>query len=171
MFDPTVLENLKIAFENQLYDLDNIEGKIQITNREDLLDMAVMSRKFTLQFMLAGSGTVTGEVVLESSLDDLAAEILETPGSTPACTLLVRFYKQVRDWPEECRRIAQAVRSVWQPEMPPVQTLSIVYGEEPAVWQDVIELRFNRRINEDQIEDIPALIEHMIRSLEWLAAL
>ena len=35
MYDPTVFENLKVAFENLLYDMDNIERKINITNRTD----------------------------------------------------------------------------------------------------------------------------------------
>ena len=77
MFHPTVYENLKVAFENYLYDLDNQEAVITITNREDILDMAVMSRQFTLQFALAGHEEPTAEVRLYSSVADLAAEILE----------------------------------------------------------------------------------------------
>ena len=33
MYDPTVFENLKVAFENQVYDLDTIEREIRIINR------------------------------------------------------------------------------------------------------------------------------------------
>ena len=44
MFDPTVFDNLKVAVENEFYDLDNLDRIIDITNRRDLLDMAVMSR-------------------------------------------------------------------------------------------------------------------------------
>ena len=33
MYDPTIFENLKVAFENHVYDLDNIERKIDIKNR------------------------------------------------------------------------------------------------------------------------------------------
>ena len=60
--------------------MDNLDERIQITGRKDRLEMAVMSREFTLQFCLRDRPEVTGEVVLSSSLEELAAEILETPG-------------------------------------------------------------------------------------------
>ena len=52
MFDPTVYDNLKVAFENYLYDLDNLDESIHITHRKDQLEMASMSREFILQFSL-----------------------------------------------------------------------------------------------------------------------
>ncbi|MBE1554672.1 hypothetical protein [Sporosarcina limicola] len=45
MYDPTIFENLKVAFENQVYDLDNLDQKITITNRIDRMDFAI---QFTL---------------------------------------------------------------------------------------------------------------------------
>ncbi|MEI0739291.1 hypothetical protein VQ056_26320 [Paenibacillus sp. JTLBN-2024] len=54
MFDPTIFENLKVALENQLYDLDNIDGLIRIIGRDDRLEMSVMSREFAIRFELAG---------------------------------------------------------------------------------------------------------------------
>ncbi|KHF34038.1 hypothetical protein CM49_03708 [Paenibacillus sp. P1XP2] len=77
MFDPTIFENLKVALENQLYDLDNIDGLIRIIGRDDRLEMSVMSREFAIRFELAGRPEVFAEIRLEASLADLSAEILE----------------------------------------------------------------------------------------------
>jgi len=174
MFDPTVFENLKVAFENRLYDLDNIEGSVTVTGRRDLLDLAVLTRELTLQFVLAGGdpgkGTAEAELVLTAPLAELAAEILASPGAVPGCGLLIRFRLWITEPDRDCDEIGQIVQDVWQPQLPPVQTLSYTYGETPARWLDTVELRFNRMINEDQMEDIPELLGHAVLTLERLAS-
>lgn len=170
MFDPTVFENLKVAFENQLYDLDNLDARISVIGREDMLDLAVMSRRFVLRFALTGRPDVQASVVLEAGVADLSAEILETPGASPACTLLIRFTQRVNDVEDDCARIERVIRDIWGDELPLKQTLSRVYGELPVVWAAAAELRFNRRINEDQMGDLPELIAHMLATLERLNA-
>ena len=171
MFDPTVFENLKVAFENQLYDLDNLTGQIEITGRSDRLEMSVMSRQFALRFALAGRQEIAAEIRLEASLKDLAAEILEAPGETPGCKLGVRFYVRVRNAAAQCELIQEIVQRIWGPDEPPVQRLSFLYGETPDSYMNTIELKFSRKINEDQMGDIPDLIDHMLRTLTELQAL
>jgi hypothetical protein len=168
MFDPTVFENLKVAFENQLYDLDNLAGQIRIINRVDRLDLSVLSREFALRLKLADHGSVHAEIRLEASLKDLAAEILETPDGTPGCALSLRFYLDVEDVKGQCQRIEQILQDIWQPESPPVQTLSFVFGEERVIHTDTVELKFHRQINEEQMGDIPELIEHVLHTLAAL---
>lgn len=99
MYDPTVYDNLKVAFENTLYDLDNLDGTIQMVNRLDRMEMSVMSREFVIQFVLAEYTDITAEISLEASLQDLAAEILEVPGEEPGCTLRLRFYMPINRYP------------------------------------------------------------------------
>ena len=36
MFDPTIFENLKVGIENAVYDLDNLDEIIRVTDRKDL---------------------------------------------------------------------------------------------------------------------------------------
>ncbi|WP_438349385.1 hypothetical protein ACP8HI_01450 [Paenibacillus sp. FA6] len=165
MFDPTVYDNLKVAFENYLYDLDNLEGIILIINRMDRMEMSVMSREFALQFVLPEHRNVTAEISLEASLKDLAAEILELPGETPACTLRLRFYMQIMNVETQCRQIDDILRYIWKSSTTPTQTLSYVYGQEDSLYMNTIEVRFERRISEDQMEDIPELIDHVIQTL------
>lgn len=168
MFDPTVFENLKVAFENQLYDLDTLDRKLDIINRIDRLELAVMSREFALQFTLAGRTNVSAEIQLTASLKDLAAEILELEGETPACTLRLRFYMQVNNIAGQCKQVEQIVNRIWEPDTAPTQTISYIYGEEESIYSNRIELGFNRKISEEQMEDIPELITHVLQTLEKL---
>ncbi len=170
MFDPTIVENLKVAFENQLYDLDNLDGRIRITGRKDLLDMSVMSREFAIKFELAEDTSVFAEIRLQASLADLAAEILEQEGKRPGCELRICFAMHVSRPEEECGRIEQLLKEIW-PEVPLVQTLSRIYGANREGWMNEAELRFQRKIDEEQMEDIPEMISHAMRTLQELRGL
>lgn len=165
MFDPTIFENLKVGIENTVYDLDNLDEIIHITGRTDLLDMAVMSRSFSLRFELVQQPTTSGEITLETGLRDLATEILEIPEGQPGCELILRFYKHIADAPRECPVISQIMEEIWQPELQPVQTISFAYGEDPPQLRNTVELRFPRKINEEQMGDIQNMIEFMLRTL------
>jgi hypothetical protein len=168
MFDPTVFDNLKVAFENQLYDLDNISGQIHITHRTDRLEMSVMSREFSLQFKLTDRQKISVEIRLEASLKDLAAEILELSGETPACALRLFFYMPIENVSTQCKQTEDILHDIWQPELAPIQTLSFVYGQEPVIYMNSIELSFHRKINEEQMGDIPMIIDHALRTLTEL---
>ncbi|MGF7048185.1 hypothetical protein J2T13_002692 [Paenibacillus sp. DS2015] len=168
MFDPTVFENLKVAFENHVYDLDNIDKQIMITNRIDRMELSIMSRLFALQFSRVDDEDVVAEIRLESSVKDLANEILELPDVVPGCVLQIFFYMPIANVSTQCRQIEDILQNIWKPELKPLQSLSYVYGEENAIHTNTIELRFNRKINEDQMDDIPELIGHVLQTLDEL---
>ncbi|MCJ8014049.1 hypothetical protein MUG84_20170 [Paenibacillus sp. KQZ6P-2] len=169
MFDPTIFDNLKVAFENQLYDLDNLDGAIRITGRTDRMEMSVMARDFAIRFELTGEPDISAEIRLEASLTDLAAEILELKGEQPGCFLTIGFGMKVSraEAERECGQIESILKEIWQ-EIPLVQTLSHVYGVDSDIYRNEAELRFQRKIDEDQMEDIPELILHVLRSMEVL---
>lgn len=182
LFDPVIFENLKVALENQLYDLDNLDNRIAIIDRKDTLDMAVMSRTWSLAFtfaQLVSDPSFKAEIVLSSSIQDLADEILQRKGATPACSLLLRFTCQIEQPTVACPQIEQIIASIWQRELQPKQLLTASFGSEtraaldsgqwiPLYYENVIELPFNRRINEEQMEDLEELIEHVIMTLDAL---
>ncbi|MEC0167823.1 hypothetical protein [Paenibacillus graminis] len=168
MFHPTVFDNIKIAFENQIYDYDNLDGILTVTDRADLLNLALMSREFSLSFKLAGSRNVTSQVVLLSSVKELGDEILETPGSDPGCVLVLRFYMEIQNVNGQCAAAQQILNSVWGPDFQPVQSLSYRYGQEGDTYNNCIELKFNRQITEEQMEDIPNLLKFLLQSAEEL---
>ncbi|MWV47016.1 hypothetical protein GRF59_25720 [Paenibacillus sp. HJL G12] len=169
MFDPTIFDNLKVAFENQLYDLDNLDGTIRITGRTDRVEMSVMSREFAICFALAEEPDISAEIRLEATVADLSAEILELKGERPGCLLRICFGIEVSRTEAEqaCVQIDQILQEIW-PGVPLVQTLSRIYGRDRDSYRNEAELRFERKIDEDQMEDIPELISHSMRSLEEL---
>ena len=173
MFDPTVFDNLKVAIENEFYDLDNLDRIIDITGRKDLLDMAVMSREFSLLFRLAKDRRAEAELILDTSLRDLAAELLEQPEGKPACGLRLRFHLEISGEEADavCREIERCVSGIWHSGEKPVQTLSRTYGDDSGRCRNVVELRFGRRIGEEQIDDIPELAKHAVMTLEALCGL
>jgi hypothetical protein len=154
-----------------MYDLDNLDGTLMVTDRADLLDLAMMSREFSLSFQLTEGRNVTSEIVLSSSLRDLSDEILEIPDTTPGCNLQLRFYMEIADIETECQAIQSVLNSVWGPELQPVQSLSFIYGQEGKAYNNCIELKFKRQITEEQMEDIPNLLKHLLQSAEELEAL
>lgn len=175
LFDPTIFDNLKVALENQIYDLDNLDERIRVVDRVDKLDMAVMSREFALQFVLAGAEREKGvkaEVKLDTTLRDLATELLELQeGDPPGCRLRLLYHLTVTEVEGQCRQIEEAVREKWGTELLLTQKLSFNYGEESGRYSNTVELRFNRRIDEEQMNDLPELLEHMILTLEALELL
>ncbi|MBY0119395.1 hypothetical protein NST33_23990 [Paenibacillus sp. FSL L8-0435] len=170
MFDPTVYDNLKVGFENYLYDMDNLDERIQITGRKDRLEMAVMSREFTLQFCLRDRPEVTGEVVLSSSLEELAAEILETPGANPGCRLELRFSMVVKEPEKQCPVIRPILQKSW-PEQRMCQNIRYIFDEQPIMYNVTAHVYFDRSVNEDQMGDIAELCEHMTNVMDQLLQL
>ncbi|MFD1708424.1 hypothetical protein ACFSCZ_17190 [Siminovitchia sediminis] len=168
MFDPTHFENLKVAFENHLYDLDNLDGRITIVHRSDRTDYAVLSRELSVFFQLAGQPDVTAEVMLAASLEDLAGEILEFSSAVHGCSLILRFYKRVVDPSIQCPQIEQALGRIWEADVHVKQKLSFVYGEEAEGYMNKIELQFKTKISEDNMGEIAPFLEHVLHTLDVL---
>ncbi|MHA6483605.1 hypothetical protein ACX1C1_17090 [Paenibacillus sp. strain BS8-2] len=171
MFDPTVFENVKVALENALYDLDNLDRTIDIVGRRDIIDMAVLSRELSLSCRLSGSEAVTAELLLRVSLKELAAELLEQPGAAPTCRLTLRFHMLSDGTEDFCNAVGRCLHSIWQTPLLPIQTLSRVYGDNAPRLQHMCELDFGRGIGEEQMEDLPELLDHLILSLTELERL
>ncbi len=168
LYDPTIFENLKVTFENQVYDLDNLERKITITNRVDRMDFAIMARDFAVQFTLVDQPDVTAEIVLEASLKDLAGEILEVPGQKLGCTLFVQFTKHVQNVATQCKQIEHALNEIWEDDIQLTQTLNFVFEQEVPIYQDVVKVQFKAKINEEHIGDISDFLESVLETLDVL---
>ncbi|KHF34037.1 hypothetical protein CM49_03707 [Paenibacillus sp. P1XP2] len=67
----------------------------------------------------------------------------------------------------ECGEIERILKTIW-PDIPLVQTLTRVYGAASGGYENKAELRFQRKIDEEQMGDLPELIQYVLRSLAEL---
>lgn len=168
MYHPTHFENLKVAFENRIYDLDNIERLITIVNRTDRTDHAVLSREFSIEFALVDRPAVIAEVVLAASIEDLAGEIMEIPDAVHGCSLMLCFYKRVQEVSEQCGHIEEVLYALWENDIKLKQTLSFEFRNEEPGYMNKIEVKFNTKISEENMREITPFIEHVLKTLEQL---
>ncbi|NMO96105.1 hypothetical protein [Paenibacillus lemnae] len=169
MFHPTIFDNLKVALENIIYDLDNLDSQVLVTGREDILNMADMSRSISIMFEPVPAEGISAEVCLQASLKDLAAELLETPGEEPGCHLTLRFYIQICEEKQTCSAIEKLLYDIWNLHLPPVQILSHHFGDAPGIVNNKIEIAFPQQINENNMSDLPDMVEHMLITIKKLA--
>lgn len=169
MYDPTVFDNLKVAFENHLYDLDNLDNKITIVNRMDQMDFAVLARKFAIQFELRGQWSLSAEIVLEASLQELADEILDAPKGKPGCLVALRFNKSITNIEDQCKEVEEAIHAIWEEDVQLTQTMSFKYGQAHSSYLNEIEARFKQKINEENMGEIEEFVDHVLVTLQVLS--
>ncbi|WP_040225114.1 hypothetical protein [Bhargavaea cecembensis] len=166
MFDPTVFENLKVAFENRLYDLDNLDEIISITGRSDLMDFAVLGRSLSLRFIRTGQPDVEAEICLSAGAEELAGEILEKSVPDPGCTLAVRFFAKMERISTGCERIEAMLNRIWEEGIRVEQTLSFVYPQEEPVWLNRIEAKFHAKLGEENINELGPFIDSVLEAMD-----
>ncbi|TCS82541.1 hypothetical protein [Tepidibacillus fermentans] len=171
MFDPTIFDNIKVILEGRIYDLD-LEGKIIIVQRNDWVDLARMSRKYRIQFrLLAGNQEETAEVTLSAGTEDLTMEILEIENENkPGCEISIRFYTVIENPDQQCKHIEEKINQIWNYRPILTQTIHYIYPNTGKMNNEIL-LQFGRKIDEDNIEDIPELIEYTLKTLEALSLL
>jgi hypothetical protein len=184
MFDPTIYDNVKVVLEGAVYDMD-LNGQILVTQRIDQIDLSSMSRYFAISFQQIDMPDNIAEISLRVHLRDLAAEILEQPHEspsvnkhivsegnerlfTPGCHLLISFITKILDPHQECPLIQSCLANIWQHRPQITQRLSYMFDEQPKGYENQIDLRFGRKIDEAQLDDFPELIQYAIASLAWL---
>jgi len=163
MFDPTVFDNLKVIIEGAIYDLD-LDGELQVVNRRDLVDLANMSRQFSMD--IAVSAEMLGRVELSSDLENISGELLKRL-DRPGCSVTVSFFQEVKrtsmikekleQWKKEIQEIWG---ESWEIELSSTETLD---PSQPLKLSATI--RFDRLFYEDNIDDLEELLPYMMSTL------
>ncbi|MFE7062328.1 hypothetical protein ACFVAD_09250 [Sutcliffiella sp. NPDC057660] len=163
MFDPTVFDNLKVIIEGAIYDLD-LDGELQVVNRRDLVDLANMSRQFSMD--IAVSAEMLGRVELSSDLENISGELLKRL-DRPGCSVTVSFFQEVKrssmikekleQWKKEMQEIWG---ESWEIELSSIETLD---PNQPMKLSATI--RFDRLFYEDNIDDLEELLPYMMSTL------
>lgn len=169
MFDPTVWDNLKVVLEGAVYDLD-LDGDISVIDRNDIINLAKMSRLFSISFKQAISKLEypSAMIQLEVDLDNLAQEICQLQNEKPGCKLAISFKTIVHDVKLECSKIEQIARQIWGDERIIEQKLSFVYSNEETAFLNELMIKFDRKIYEENIDDLLEMIPYILETLQLL---
>jgi hypothetical protein len=174
MFDPTIFDNWKVVVEGAMYDLDR-EGEAEVIAREDLMDLAGLSRSFRIGVRLPG-GSCRAELRLASGLLDFAGERyavrlthLEPPGIRLELRLMLPGAR-IRD----AAALHAALAATWQPEaevyhrvrieVDPHAPHAAAAATEGSTYE--IAILFHEKWDEDRIGEIDALQEKLLASLK-----
>lgn len=160
MFDPTIYENLKVVLEGAVYDLD-LDNEIIVTKREDLVNLADMSRTYKIAFQFEQTDATTVEIVLSSSLNDFAMEKIDNNEQNAGCTIEINFYTKVLN----CTMIENELKKIWNNQPKITQTLHSIYGKKEE-WNK-INLSFHGKINEQYIDDFSTILKLCRESLQF----
>lgn len=167
MFDPTAFDNMKVVIEGALYDLD-ISGEIIITDRNDLINLAKMSRRFNVSFQLPNS-TVIAKMELGAKFVNLAAELLPSTSSEQ----LAGSHVKLQFFLEHAERIdVQEIKDilldVWGSTRKISQSVHYNPLEIEKKMTNEITVEFGRLISEDQIDDLVQMTDFIITTLKKL---
>jgi hypothetical protein len=171
MFDPTAFDNMKTVLEGALYDLDSI-GELVITDRNDLLNLAKLSRRFDMCFKLPkGQGkSVSAKIEMESKLVNLAAELLPSshPENLEGCFLRLQFILKHAERIEYFQTIEAILLDIWGSTRKITQTTHYNPLTTNKIITNVITIEFERLISEEQIDDLIEMTDFMITTLKQL---
>ncbi|MFX3625312.1 MAG: hypothetical protein ACE3JP_15100 [Ectobacillus sp.] len=167
MFDPTVFENLKVVVEGAVYDHD-FEGDIHVTDRKNMINMASMSRTYSVSFTLQEEAPLyTAVFMLHADVYNLAGEIMEK-SFTPGCELYVKFHCPLPDIHPYCEQIERIMQTIWGKERMITQRISYEYNKRAVSYENTVTISFQKAITEDHVDDLPAVIDHMVQTLHKL---
>jgi hypothetical protein len=168
MYHPSVYDNLKVVLEGAVYDLD-FSGAIEIIDRKDIVDLAVMARTYSVHFVVSGiSESFTGKLVLSSGLDEYATEKLEDNPEGAGSKLSVYIRTPVYEIETDCKQLLSILKK-WNSEDLKgdiVQKLTYMYGEPRNVFHNTISIDLHKRVTEDDTETFTHVLKQVITTIK-----
>jgi len=167
MFDPTAFDNMKVVIEGALYDRD-IKGEIIITDRNDFINLAKMSRLFDISFHLPDR-TGIAKVKMNSTILNLSAELLPSVQNEQqaGCYVSLEFLLN-----HEIKQNYDVLQNILMDIWGGSRNISLAIQLHPLETDNnvltILTVEFGRLITEDQMEDMVDMIDFMITTLEQL---
>lgn len=169
MFDPTAFENMKVVIEGALYDRD-LDGEIAIIDRNDLMNLAKLSRIYEITFTESAQSAVHCTLILQANLENLSAELLpsnqESQYAGAHLTILFKMRHENRQ--ELHEKIEEELTQIWGSDRSIKQKVSFNPMEKSTEIMKEISLEFNRLIVEDQIDDLFMMVDYILDSIKKL---
>ncbi|GHH98264.1 hypothetical protein [Neobacillus kokaensis] len=168
MFDPAAFDNMKVVIEGALYDKD-LDGEIAITDRNDIFNIAKMSRMFNIYFSFPeiAEGILSAKIELEARFDNLAAELLSGSVSEKlaGCYVTLQFFIEHEDEINQYQAVQKIFSGVWGELRKITQTIEYNPLAKPQKVKNVVTIDFERLIREEQMDDLVEMTEFMLTTL------
>jgi uncharacterized Zn finger protein len=171
LFDPTAFDNWKVVVEGAMYDLDR-EGIVLVAGREDLVDLAGMSRSFRISVRLPEEDG-RAELRMYSDMTDFVGErheirLTEEPPGIRVEVRLILPGERVRD----VTALHEKLEPIWEADAEVHHTVRVTVDPHnpqalaaPGDSEYVIRIPFRDKWGEDRISDIGVLQERLLESL------
>lgn len=172
MFDPTAYENMKVVIQGYIYDKD-LEGELDIIDRNDVVNLAKLSREYSIQFRLRNSSRdISAFFSLQAGLDNFSAELLPIKiVPKQGCVVQLSFLLNHQNEADYFNKIQKELQEIWGEKRTVQQSIQLNPFVENFYVQNRITIEFNRLILEDQMDDLMDMIDHMIETLTWMESL
>ena len=168
MFDPTAFENMKVIVEGAFYDLD-LSDEIIIVDRNDILNTAKLSRKYEITFSNyeIDPDLLNCTFIIEAGLENLAAELLQAVQSErlSGCHVFIKFSLRHPNNQKIINEMETGLKKIWgQDRIIQHSIISNPFIAEKLIKHEIL-ISFNRLVYEDQMDDLIAMIDYMVNSL------
>ncbi|MCP3738865.1 hypothetical protein [Rossellomorea sp. BNER] len=154
MFDPTAFDNLKVVLEGAVYDLE-LNGDLKIVNRKDLVDLASLSRTYSIYFHSCLHMDVHAKMELSAGLEELSGELLLKKKERGA-SIQISYEGKLTKTHYEYLLASWGAREV--------EWLEVYSNRKPLVCKAIVH--FDRFITEEMIDELPALVRHLLQTLD-----
>ncbi|MBL4953824.1 hypothetical protein RCG24_03295 [Neobacillus sp. OS1-32] len=171
MFDPTAFDNMKVVIEGAIYDRD-LNGEIIITDRNDIINSAKLSREFSVRFTLPEDidHHLSAQIELVATLDNLAAELLSSSMSEKlaGCLVKLEFFLIHHHVADNYQAIQKLFSGIWGETRKITQTIQYKPFEEPQKVKHIVTIDFARLIREEQMDDLIEMLDFIVKTLKEL---
>jgi len=166
MFDPTAFDNMKVVLEGALYDLD-LEGEIIVTDRNDLMNLAKLSRQFDMTFQKSNQSSTSCAIFLKADLINLSAELnpISLSEKLAGSHFKIIFSIHHNHSNEVYTKALHLLQEIWGDNRSYTCTVNYDPTKINAPIKTEITIDFVRLIYEDQLEDLLQMVDTIKQSL------
>lgn len=167
---------MKVVVEGAIYDHD-LDGSILVVDRNDWVNLAKLSRKFDISFTKKRTpNAIVTTFTLEAGLENLASELLSSASiaKNQGCFVTISFLLKHKKNDQITIEIQKSLEDIWgaNRKIDQKQTTHPLMNENDAIEvENLIVIKFNRLIVEEQVDDLLEMIEYMIKSIEALESM
>lgn len=168
MYHPSVYDNLKVVLEGAVYDLD-FAGAIEIVDRRDLVDLAVIGRSYSIDFLVSGIiQSFKGNLTLNTNLENYATEKLKDNPEGAGSKVSIFIETPVYEIETDCKQLQSILKKWSEGDLKGdiQQKLTYIYGESRNVFSNTISIHLQKPFSEEEPERFSLVLEQVIASMK-----